>query len=86
MNGDEEDGQDEFICPVDHKTAGNIVDDELKALLSEHLPEGVRFVTYFLFMIFLFFEFIFTQALKAAILINPFFLIHNAKFQVDGRL
>ena len=60
MNGDEEDGQDEFICPVDHKTAGNIVDDELKALLSEHLPEGVRFVTYFLFMIFLFFEFIFT--------------------------
>ena len=43
MNGDEGDDQDEFICPVDHKAAGKILDDELKALLSEHLPEGVRY-------------------------------------------
>ena len=42
MNDDEEDDQDEFICPVDHKTAGKIIDDELKAILSKHLPEGVR--------------------------------------------
>ena len=60
MNGDEEDGQDEFICPVDHKSAGIIVDDELKALLSENLPEGVRYETYSIFIILLFFELIFT--------------------------
>ena len=38
MNGDEEDGKDEYIVPVD----GYIADDELYDLLSEHLPEGVR--------------------------------------------
>ena len=42
LDGDEEDGMDEFICPVDHRSAGNIMDDELKALLAMHLQEGVR--------------------------------------------
>ena len=42
LDGDEVDGQDEFICPVDFKTAGVIVDDELKTLLSRWLPKGVR--------------------------------------------
>ena len=42
LNGDEVDDQDEFICPVDFKTAGVIVDDDLKALLSRLLPKGVR--------------------------------------------
>ena len=64
LNGDEEDGQDEFICPVD---GGIIVDDELKALLSKHLPEGVRhgtltalltvFLTFLLYLIFAYDEF-----------------------------
>ena len=31
---------DEYICPVDGK---NIVDDDLKALLSKKLPKGVRY-------------------------------------------
>ena len=42
LDDDEVDGQDEFICPVDFKTAGVIVDDELKALLCRLLPKGVR--------------------------------------------
>ena len=42
LDGDEVDGQDEFIRPVDFKTAGVIVDDELKALVSKLLPKGVR--------------------------------------------
>lgn len=42
QDGDEADGLDEFICPVDYKSAGNIVDDELKSLLTKLLPRGVR--------------------------------------------
>jgi len=40
--GDEVDGKDETICPVDYATAGVIVDDDLHALLVASLPEGVR--------------------------------------------
>ena len=47
LDGDEEDGQDEYICPVDFKSAGTIVDDELKVLLSKQLPKGVRSGTKF---------------------------------------
>ena len=47
LDGDEEDGLDEFICPVDHKSAGMIVDDDLKALLSKKLPKGVRLTAVF---------------------------------------
>ena len=39
-DADEEDGMDEYICPADGK---NILDDELKALLSKKLPKGVRY-------------------------------------------
>jgi metacaspase-1 len=38
LNGDELDGQDEMICPVDLKF---IVDDELNALLKKYLKTGV---------------------------------------------
>lgn len=41
-DGDEEDGMDECICPVDYKSAGTIIDDDLKALFSKKLPRGVR--------------------------------------------
>ena len=44
--GDEADGQDEFIFPVDYSSGGIILDDELKALLSDNLPEGVRYNTH----------------------------------------
>lgn len=42
LNGDERDGLDEVICPVDYKTAGTIVDDDLHAILVGKLPEGCR--------------------------------------------
>ena len=37
---DELDGQDETICPVDCDSAGMIVDDELRRLLVDALPDG----------------------------------------------
>ena len=33
LDGDEEDGYDEVICPLDFKTAGPIVDDEMHRIL-----------------------------------------------------
>jgi hypothetical protein len=41
-DGDEADGMDETIIPVDYEKAGQIVDDELHAILVAGLPEGVR--------------------------------------------
>lgn len=41
-SGDEVDGKDETICPVDYAKAGVIVDDDLHAMLVAGLPEGVR--------------------------------------------
>jgi len=41
-DGDEEDGMDETLCPVDFKTAGQIVDDDIHAILVKGLPAGVR--------------------------------------------
>ncbi len=38
MDGDEEDGQDEAICPVD---GGTITDDELRSVLINPLPQSV---------------------------------------------
>lgn len=40
-NGDEEDGYDETICPTDFRHAGQIVDDELNALMVRPLLPGV---------------------------------------------
>merc|ERR1712013_281397 len=46
-DGDEVDGSDETICPVDYKDAGEIVDDEMNALLVQHLPRGARLTAIF---------------------------------------
>lgn len=46
-NGDESDGSDETIMPVDHARAGAIVDDELNALLVQPLAPGVRLTAIF---------------------------------------
>lgn len=42
-NGDEQDGRDEVLCPVDFRTAGVIVDDELFEIFTRAL-RGVRLV------------------------------------------
>lgn len=39
-SGDEQDGKDECICPIDMDTNGMIVDDEIKAIVNQ-VPEGV---------------------------------------------
>ncbi|KAK5651642.1 hypothetical protein OQA88_11817 [Cercophora sp. LCS_1] len=46
-DGDEEDGHDEVIYPVDFKTAGHIVDDEIHFTVVKPLPEGVRLTAIF---------------------------------------
>ena len=40
--GDEVDGYDETLCPLDFKTQGMIVDDEINATIVRPLPRGVR--------------------------------------------
>ncbi|KAJ8624983.1 hypothetical protein MRB53_033513 [Persea americana] len=40
-NGDELDGFDETICPLDYETEGIIIDDEINATVVRPLPEGV---------------------------------------------
>ncbi|KAF3014806.1 hypothetical protein G7054_g11054 [Neopestalotiopsis clavispora] len=47
LDGDEEDGTDEVIYPVDYKSAGHIVDDELHALVVKPLAAGVRLTAIF---------------------------------------
>ncbi|ORY02639.1 hypothetical protein K493DRAFT_277186 [Basidiobolus meristosporus CBS 931.73] len=46
-DGDEVDGFDETIYPVDHESAGVIVDDEIHAICVKHLPAGVRLTAIF---------------------------------------
>ncbi|CAN6479889.1 unnamed protein product [Victoria cruziana] len=41
-NGDEVDGFDETICPLDFETAGTIVDDEINETIVRTLQHGVR--------------------------------------------
>lgn len=41
-SGDEADGMDETICPADYTTAGQIVDDDIYAMLVKPLPPGAR--------------------------------------------
>lgn len=41
-DGDEEDGFDETLIPLDYATAGQIVDDEMHDVLVRGLPKGVR--------------------------------------------
>ena len=42
VHGDEEDGMDETICPVDFEHAGQICDDDLFEQLIAPLPQGCR--------------------------------------------
>ncbi|VDB92381.1 unnamed protein product [Peniophora sp. CBMAI 1063] len=46
-DGDEADGMDEVIFPVDYKTAGIIVDDLLHEILVKPLPPGCRLTALF---------------------------------------
>eukprot|EP01101_Sappina_pedata_P005141 TRINITY_DN22_c0_g1_i6.p1 TRINITY_DN22_c0_g1~~TRINITY_DN22_c0_g1_i6.p1 ORF type:complete len:218 (+),score=67.17 TRINITY_DN22_c0_g1_i6:49-702(+) len=45
--GDEADGTDETLVPVDYRTAGMIVDDDLHSTLVKPLNGGVRFYSIF---------------------------------------
>ena len=47
LDGDEEDGMDETIYPVDFKQAGMIVDDEIHWILVRPLPPGCRLTAIF---------------------------------------
>ena len=42
LDGDEEDGFDETLIPLDNDSAGHIVDDEVHDVLVRGLPRGVR--------------------------------------------
>jgi len=44
-NGDEEDGRDEVLCPVDYSTSGFIEDDILKSNFIDKLPSNVTLVS-----------------------------------------
>ncbi|GAA5924710.1 Ca(2+)-dependent cysteine protease MCA1 [Sporobolomyces koalae] len=47
LDGDEDDGYDETIYPVDFKQAGEIVDDEMNAIMVQSLPQGCRLTAIF---------------------------------------
>ncbi|POR37866.1 Metacaspase-1A [Tolypocladium paradoxum] len=47
LDGDEDDGFDEVIYPVDHKQAGHIVDDEIHFRVVKPLQAGVRLTAIF---------------------------------------
>ncbi|KAJ2019030.1 Ca(2+)-dependent cysteine protease [Coemansia sp. S680] len=45
--GDEIDGNDETICPVDFETMGQIIDDDMNAIMVRPLPRGARLTAIF---------------------------------------
>ncbi|KAJ4341688.1 Ca(2+)-dependent cysteine protease [Didymella glomerata] len=47
LDGDEDDGYDEVIYPVDFRTAGHIVDDEMHRIMVSTLQPGVRLTAIF---------------------------------------
>lgn len=47
LDGDEDDGMDEVIYPLDFKQAGHIVDDEMHDILVKPLPPGCRLTAIF---------------------------------------
>ncbi|KAI0721801.1 caspase domain-containing protein [Fomitopsis betulina] len=47
LDGDEVDGLDEVIFPVDYKHAGHIVDDEMHVIMVRDLPNGCRLTALF---------------------------------------
>lgn len=47
LDGDEDDGYDEVIYPVDFKVAGHIVDDDIHDMVVKPLVQGVRLTAIF---------------------------------------
>ncbi|KAF7594918.1 Ca(2+)-dependent cysteine protease [Aspergillus hancockii] len=47
LDGDEEDGYDDVIYPVDYRVAGHIVDDDMHAIMVRPLQPGVRLTAIF---------------------------------------
>ncbi|PLN85828.1 caspase domain-domain-containing protein [Aspergillus taichungensis] len=47
LDGDEEDGYDDVIYPVDYRVAGHIVDDEMHDIMVRPLPPGARLTAIF---------------------------------------
>ena len=47
LDGDEEDGYDEVIYPVDFRQVGHIVDDEMHDIMVKPLQPGVRLTAIF---------------------------------------
>lgn len=47
LDGDEDDGYDEVIYPVDFRTNGHIVDDEMHRIIVQSLQPGVRLTAIF---------------------------------------
>lgn len=47
LDGDEEDGYDEVIYPVDFRSVGHIVDDEMHRIMVQPLRAGVRLTAIF---------------------------------------
>lgn len=47
LDGDEETGYDETICPLDFEQAGMIVDDDMNTILVQSLPAGCRLTAFF---------------------------------------
>lgn len=47
LDGDEDDGYDEVIYPVDFRTVGHIVDDDMHAIMVRNLRAGVRLTAIF---------------------------------------
>jgi hypothetical protein len=47
LDGDEDDGYDEVVYPVDFRTAGHIVDDEMHRIMVGPLQRGVRLTAIF---------------------------------------
>ncbi|KAJ6114488.1 hypothetical protein N7486_000266 [Penicillium sp. IBT 16267x] len=47
LDGDEDDGYDDVIYPVDYRTAGHIVDDDMHDIMVKPLRPGVRLTAIF---------------------------------------
>ncbi|CCD24979.1 Ca(2+)-dependent cysteine protease MCA1 NDAI_0E01630 [Naumovozyma dairenensis CBS 421] len=47
LDGDEDDGMDDVIYPVDFQNAGELIDDDMHDIMVEPLPQGVRLTTLF---------------------------------------
>ena len=44
-SGDEEDGEDETICPIDFKKEGMIIDDDIREKLAIRVPENSQLIS-----------------------------------------